>query len=231
MKSIVFDAGPIISLATNNLLFILPMMKEKFGGKFYIPEAVKKEVVDKPLMTKKFKFEAIQVLKLIEDGVIEVVHDKSIHHKAIEILQMTNNSFKAKGHWITAIQFGEAEGMAATIALGADAFVVDERTNRMLLEDPNALTDLWQKTLHTQVRVNKINLIKFRKMTRRIRSIRSVELVTVAYELGILDEFILKIPKPRHTLLEGLLWGVKLNGCAVSKREIDKIIKLEFKKQ
>lgn len=70
MKSIIFDAGPIISLATNNLLWILKPLKKYFNGKFYITDAVKRELVDKPFETKKFKFEAIQVEKLIEEGVI-----------------------------------------------------------------------------------------------------------------------------------------------------------------
>jgi hypothetical protein len=35
------------------------------------------------------------------------------------------------------------------------------------------------------------------------------------------------LPTPKKTLLEGLLWGVKLNGCSVSEREIDEVIKIE----
>ena len=56
-----------------------------------------------------------------------------------------------------------------------------------------------------------------------------MELVTVAYELGILDSYITKIPDARKNLLEGVLWGVKLNGCAVSKDEIEQIVNLESK--
>ena len=68
MKSLVFDAGPVISLATNSLLFILEPLKKEFNGKFYITESVKSELVDRPFEIKKFKFEAIQVEKLIETG-------------------------------------------------------------------------------------------------------------------------------------------------------------------
>src|SRR3989338_3134961 len=119
MKSIVFDAGPIISLATNNLLFILEDLKKRFKGKFYIPKAVKKEIVDRPLETKKFKFEALQVLRLINDRVLEVA-DIEIDKKTNEMLQLANNCFMAKGHWINAIHYGEAQGMAACIKLNAD---------------------------------------------------------------------------------------------------------------
>ena len=62
MKCLVFDSGPIISLTTNNLLWILEPLKNKFKGRFVITEGVRKELIDKPLTTKKFKFEALHCL-------------------------------------------------------------------------------------------------------------------------------------------------------------------------
>ena len=59
--------------------------------------------------------------------------------------------------------------------------------------------------------------------------IRSVELVTISYELGLLDKYIVNIKNPRKALLEGVLWGVKLNGASVSEREIKEIVKMEIK--
>src|SRR3989344_4053400 len=82
MKSLVFDAGPIISLATNNLLQILPPLKERFNGSFYITKSVKKELVDRPFEIKKFKFEAIQVEKLIEEGVLEIIDNDFIRNES-----------------------------------------------------------------------------------------------------------------------------------------------------
>ena len=51
MKSIVFDAGGIISLTINDLLWLLEPLKKRFKGDFYISKAIKKEIVDKPLTT------------------------------------------------------------------------------------------------------------------------------------------------------------------------------------
>lgn len=59
--------------------------------------------------------------------------------------------------------------------------------------------------------------------------IRSVELVTIAYELGMLDKYLPNAPDPKKTLLDSVLWGVKLNGCAVSKHEIEQILRMEIK--
>jgi len=58
-----------------------------------------------------------------------------------------------------------------------------------------------------------------------LRVIRSIELVTIAYELGILNRYMSIeeesfVRNVRDELLEGVLWGVKLNGCSVSEDEI-----------
>ena len=230
MKAIVFDAGPIISLTTNNLLFLLRDLKKRYKGRFYIPAAVRKELVDKPLETNRYKFEALQVMAMIEEGVLEIIHSEEIHKKAIKMLNLANSCFLAKGQPLKIIQFGEAEGMAAALSLNADAYVVDERTNRLLIENPDSLVHLWEHKLNTQIVVEKDNLKEFRKMTSSIRSLRSVELVACAYENHLLDRYLVKIKNPRHMLLEGMLWGLKMNGCAISRREIEQIVKIELKK-
>ena len=63
MKALVFDSGPIINLALNNMLWILKPLKEKFKGDFYITESVKRECIDRPLTSKKFKYEALETFK------------------------------------------------------------------------------------------------------------------------------------------------------------------------
>jgi len=229
MKSIVFDTGPIISLALNNLLWILEPLKKKFNGKFYIPSSVKREIVDKPLSTKKFKFEALQVLYLVKNKTIEMIEENEIRKKALKLLDIANNIFIAHDNPIRILHLGETEGVALALYLNADAFVIDERTTRVLIEEPKALENLLRHKLHTSIKVNKDNLKRFRAEVKNLKIIRSAELAAVAYEIGLLDKFIFDIPEPRRTLLEGLLWGVKLNGCAVSRNEINSIIKLEEK--
>ena len=76
--------------------------------------------------------------------------------------------------------------------------------------------------------VNEDNLKAFSDSMKNIKLIRSVELVTMAYELGLLDRYIIKeIENAKETLLDSVLWGVKLNGCAVSRKEIEQILKIE----
>jgi len=228
MKTIIFDTGPIISLTMNNLLWLLEPLKRISNANFYITDLVKKELVDTPLnKTKRFKFEALQVLHYIENGTLEVVEvDKA---KTEKLLSMANNCFKAYGHGINLLHDAEVSAVALYLQKNADAFVVDEKTTRLLIENPNKLHNILKHNLHTNVEENKDNIRQFRELTKSVKMIRSVELATIAYEKGLLDRYLTHIPEAKKTLLESVLWGVKLNGCAVSKREIEQILKMEIK--
>ncbi len=229
MKSLIFDAGPIISLTTNDLLWILEPLKKNFKGKFYLTEAVKHELVDRPLETKKFKFEAIKVEKMIEDGILEIIDNAFIRENTPNLLNTANQIFKAYDYDMRIVHFAEMSVIAAAANLNSDAIAIDEKTTRLLIENPRRVGDILKNTLHTPISVNEKNLKDFSDFSKGIKIIRSVELVTMAYEKGYLDEFITKIPDARRNLLESVLWGVKLNGCAVSKDEIEQILKLEIK--
>ena len=125
------------------------------------------------------------------------------------------------------VHFAEMSVIAAAVGLNADAIAIDEKTTRFLIENPKMIVEILRKTLHTSVSINENNLKEFRNTVRNVKTIRSIELVTIAYEHGLLDNYITKIPDARKNLLESVLWGVKLNGCAVSKDEIEQIVKIE----
>jgi len=229
MKSLIFDAGPVISMAMNNLLWVLEPLKKKFNGKFCITEAVRKELVDRPLETKKFKFEAIQVQKLIENGVFDVVDSNFIREKTPNLLNTANEIFKAYNNYIKIVHYAEISVIAAAVSLNAEAIVIDEKTTRFLMENPRMIVEILKKMLHTPIGINENNLKEFNKATINLKAIRSIEIVAVAYEHGLLDSYITKLPDARKNLLESVLWGVKLNGCAVSKEEIEQIVRIEAK--
>ena len=229
MKTLVFDTGPIISLGTNNLFWILEPLKKKFNVRFYITDAVKRELVDKPFETKKFKFEAIQVEKLIEEGVLEIIDNERIRQQTPILLNKANEVFKAYNNYMKIVHYAEMSVIAAALDIKADAIVIDEKTTRFLIENPDNLINIFRKTLHTGIKVNENNLKEFRNYTKGIKTIRSVEIVAIAYEKSLLDIFITKLPDARKQLLESILWGVKLNGCAVSKDEIAQIMRIELR--
>jgi hypothetical protein len=117
------------------------------------------------------------------------------------------------------------ETLAAALLYKADAIVIDERITRTLLENPKGLQQLMEKRLHMQLKLNERALSEFEEATRHITVIRSIELVTIAYELGLLESFVVGIPNARRELMESILWSVKMNGCSVTEDEINTIVK------
>ncbi|MDP2750294.1 MAG: hypothetical protein Q8O89_05680 [Nanoarchaeota archaeon] len=229
-RSIVFDSGPIISLTTNNLLWILEPLKKQFNGEFLITAAVKKELIDKPLAIKRFKFEGLQVLQLINSGVLKVVEDDILNSRTDAMLELANKIFKAKDEWLNLVHYAEMQALAAAKFYNSQLFVVDERTTRFLIEDPRALRKVMEHRLKTPVAINEVNLNAFLDKTKEIKLIRSVELVAVAYRLGLLDKYLISdrsLGKAREQLLDSIIWGLKLRGCSISEKEIQEIVRQE----
>ncbi len=219
-KIVVFDSGPIISLTTNNLLFILALLKKNFKGRFCITEEVKNELVTKPLTIKKFEFEALQVMRLIEEGTLEVVKADN----TLQLMEITNSSFNCKDYPMRLTQIGEISSIKYAIDNNAQTVVIDERTTRLMIEDPECLLRVLRKKMNCNVQSNSKRIKEFSELTKNLRVIRSSELVAAAYTFGILDDFKTnKIPNSSERLIEGTLWGVKLNGCSITEEEINEI--------
>lgn len=228
MKTIIFDAGPIISIGANHILWILEELKEQFEGKFILPLGVKREIVDKALQTRRFKLEALQVQLLIDKKVFEVPRNKEITQKSREILKLANSILKGHDHPIQIIQIGEAEALAAALYFKSDTIVIDERITRVLIEKPGSLHKYMERKMHVKLKVDKNHLKKLSSMLKKLKVIRSIELVTVAFEKGMLDKYLVNIPHAKRELLESLLWGLKTEGASVSEHEINHIVK-DFK--
>ena len=231
MKSLLFDTGPIISLTLNNLLWIIEPLKKQFKGEFYITPAVYEELINKPLSTKKYKFEALQILPYITKGVIKVMTNDHIKLLTRELLDKINTTFKANGNWITVVHEGEMEVVAAALHSDSKNIVVDERTTRKLIEDPDGIARTLSRKLHTKIQVDEGKMGYIKKELGDLKVLRSTELAITAYKIGLLDRYMLEDEKKiikdlDKAILEGVLWGIKLNGCSIRREEIYKIIKI-----
>ncbi len=223
-KILFFDAGPVISLTMSRLIWILPKLKEQFGGKFYITPAVKYELVDRPINVKRFGFEALQVLKLIRKGVLEIY--KNVPTKnTVELKRLANSAFRIKGKTMDILQAGELESLACVMDTEAAAIVMDERTLRLLIEDSSEMKKLLHRRSKSKVEVDQQRIRQFSKHIKGVNIIRSIELVGVAYRMGLLDSYIPKRKLGRSILLDGVLWATKFNGCAVTPHEIEEMKK------
>jgi predicted nucleic acid-binding protein len=218
VKVLIFDASTIISLAMNNMLWILKPLKKQFKGKFLISDSVKKEIIDRPLTSKKFKLEAMQVLELIEGKVIEIAKESP---KYGDIEALVNSMFRANGHSIKIMHPGEIGALVLAKSLGAEALVVDERTTRMLIEGPEEVAEILSRKMHTRVEVDNKKLDKFKEWMGPMVVLRSIELGIAAYELGLLDRY---VHANRKDVLDAYMWAVKLRGCSVGDHEIKDIL-------
>ena len=231
MKALVFDTSSVITLATNNLLWLLKPLKKKFNGRFYIAKNVKEELIDNPIRTKKFELEALSILDMFNENYLEMINNKQLEEKTKQLLELANHIFMVDNKYLKLVHDGEMNSLMLSITLNS-TYVVDERTTRLLIENPDNLHTLLEKKLHAIVTVNKQNLEQFKKETANINIIRSAELLVVAYDQGLLNSYITTgkekfHPELKKTLLNGLLWGAKLRGCSISTQEIDEIMKLK----
>ncbi len=228
-KALFFDTGPIITLVMARLIWILPELKKKYGGKFYITPAVRKELIERPLTIKRFEFEALQAMKLIKDGVLEV-YEKVPEKKARELISLANNTFRIKNKSMDIIQSGEMESVASALETGAEAIVMDERTLRLFIENNREMKKLLEMRFNQKVEANIQNMDKFSQILKEVKIIRSVELIAVAYKMGLLDDYVPELKDGRQRLVDSVLWTAKFNGCAVTGEEIDDIKELLLKK-
>ncbi|MEK6947859.1 MAG: hypothetical protein AABX19_01305 [Nanoarchaeota archaeon] len=223
MKTIVLDTSSVISLVTNNLLEIIKPLKEKFKGTFYIPESVEYELIDKPLETKMFKLEAIMVSKAIEDKDF-VVYEESIDVGSL--LHKINNLYFVNGKPISIVSKAEVEALALAIKLESSAYAVDERTMRLVIEDPMRLKKIQENKLHMKVTINYEFMNEIKNLVKNVKVIRSTELVLMAYEFGLLDKYLINVS--REQLLDALLWGLKIRGCSISNEEVESLTDFEL---
>jgi len=225
MKALVFDSGPLISLTMNNLLWLIEPLNKVFKGKFYLPESVKAELIDQPLQTKRFKFEALQVQELITKKVLKVFDDDITKAETLSLLQTANSCFSAYGKNLNIVHYAEMASLVAAQHLNASALVMDERVTRELVEHPLHLPKLMAKKLHTKISINRPMVEEFNRKTSGIKIIRSTELAAIAFEKKLLDRY--ATTTPRKTVLESVLWGLKLDGCAINERGIKAIVAAE----
>jgi hypothetical protein len=123
------------------------------------------------------------------------------------------------------------ECIACAKVLSSSAVVVDERTSRNLIEDPVRVKNNLEFKIKKNVRIDKNNLAKFQKEVRGIKLIRSVELAVIAYEMGFLSDLAPEKAGGQAILLDAMLWGIKLNGCSLPRKEIEELMRLEAKRR
>jgi len=226
-KALIFDSGTIINLAMNGLLYILEPLKKKIDGCFLITTQVKAEIIDHPLMIKRFELEALQIRALLDSGVLQLPSSIGVEEKIIErethlLLDKANHFLQASGKWLTIVSAGEISCLALNdecIRLGFETLIgVDERTTRLLAEKPENLEKLMSERLHQRVKLVADDFRAFAKY----KFTRSSEIVYVAFKKGLIN-----LPKTNQ-VLDALLYATKFKGSSISFEEIEELKKINL---
>ena len=224
MKVLILESGTLINLSMNGLLYILEGLKKNFSGKFIITQQVKYETIDHPLKIERFALGALEVQNLLNNSIIELpdvinINQKSIDQETKKFLDLANHYLQAQNSWIPIVSDAEMSCLALSAALmakGIDNLIaIDERTTRMLGENPQQLGLLMSEKLHQPIELAENNFPPFAPF----HFIRSAELVYVAYKKGLVH---LKGPK----VIDALLYATKFKGCAISFDEINELKRL-----
>jgi hypothetical protein len=221
---IVFDAGVIISFSETCFLPLFQPLKEKLG-QFIITRNVKGECVDNVKKNLKYSLSALRVSQLIDINVFEVYeNDDELQKTTEQVLNLTNNMFYVKKNPLTIIQAGEAQSLALLGVSEANYFAVDERTARMIIEQPHGLLDILKKKYNAEtIRFDQEKYLKFRESIGNVEVVRSVDLLGYAFEQNMVS------PEFRNReFLRSAMYSLKFRGCSASFEEIEEYA-VEFK--
>jgi hypothetical protein len=133
---------------------------------------------------------------------------------------LANNAFLLGKKPVKILHSGEIEALALLKKMNADALAIDERTTRLLIENPEELHSSMEKKYEKNIEMNKANVAEFQKMFSEINIIRSSELIALAFEMDALAGEVEKTKKG----LEAALFAAKFSGCSVSFSEISDFV-------
>ena len=205
----------------NGILPILKKLKKEFKGDFLITKEVYHEIIEHPQKIKRFALGALQLKELFDEGIIKYAELTAqqvdeLRKKRNQILDISNSLYRAKGRNIHILDKGEAAAMALSLVLKEPtALVIDERTARMLAENPDNLRKILQRKLKTNVTAKTSNYKEF----KYFKVIRSTELIYLAHKKKLIE---LKDPRA----YEAMLYGLKYKGCSISEHEVEQLKRL-----
>jgi predicted nucleic acid-binding protein len=226
-SEVVCDSSSIIALSEVCLLGLLSKFSAE-GVKFYIPVGVRKEIVDTPITTKSFRLEATRIHGAIVKGDLVVLDKGDLSGKILEmaneILNLSNNLFSCEGRPIHLLDYGEADALALALTIGCPTILVDEKTTRLLIENPMGLHESLQTRIGKQVATAQKNLSQLADLLKPLSVLRSAELVSVGYLKGHLEA--VSCGDKGRDLLFGALFAIKENGCSISENEIREYVEM-----
>ena len=221
MKCVVFDSSTLISLSSSCLFNAVGRMFSEMGLRGVISSGVEAESIITPLRVKRFELNAVRIRHGVEEGWLEIVKlDPDSNSSVAELMSQANSSFQGPRGPLTLVHLGEVEALVLAEKLGAHLVAIDERTTRMLVEEPEKLKRLISRRQHSKILRDKRLSDSISKRFGSLRFIRSSEIAALAFEKGFLKGEIGSGKKA----LEAVLYSLRYGGCALGSSEIESFL-------
>jgi predicted nucleic acid-binding protein len=211
-KTIVADSSSIISLAVNCMSSVLG----ELGVHIAVTEEIYDEIISRPMNSKRYSLESLRIRKLFTEGVISIEEPEPSLVR--DVLETGNSIYRIDKHDLRLIHGGEAAALALMREKSSDVLLIDERTTRMMVEDPAVLCEVLSSQMSRRVFMDAGRLAHFRTLVPDVKIIRSCEVAAIAYEKGILSR---NLGSSGREVFAAVLYALKFSGCAVSWQEIE----------
>jgi len=213
---IVLDSSSLISLADTCNIDALAFLKQKAGLEFAISPAVRQEIIAIPSKVKSLEFSALRIRKLVEEGTVKVESAGGLDVKTREITDAANRLYFVGGKPLRLIHEGEAESLALAGAIGAKVLAIDEKTTRLIVEDPMKLKEMVASEYAEKLVFEMPAYQKFRSLIPPLVIMRSAELLALAAKRGFFKPFASHEEEAFHASINSL----RAAGCSLAQEEI-----------
>lgn len=213
---VVCDSSTLISLTATCNVDALAFLKAETGVRFVATPGVYSECVDVPLNIRKYESSAVKIRKAFRDGVVEEQQPGGLMDDARAIMQAGNSLFTVSGKPLELIQEGEVECLALLLKNDTNYLAIDEKTLRLLIEDPLALRKRLQEEYAERVVVDEARLEEWRKRARGILVVRSTEVLAQAAKKG----YFAKYGEDAGLAFKAAIYSLRQAGCSLTEQEI-----------
>ncbi|VVB67827.1 Uncharacterised protein [Candidatus Norongarragalina meridionalis] len=205
------DSSSLIALAETCNVEALEYLTQRTKARFLITTGVRDEIIARPLNIRQYAFSAVRLRNMVERGVLEVTEADAA--KAEAIMADANAAYSVGGRTAIILHRGEAE----CLACAKGALLIDEKTARLLVENPEKLRASMEVEYRQSVRINKARITAFREKTKGTLIIRSAELLAMAHRNGFFFGFGERADEAFHAAL----YSLRQSGCSISGHELE----------
>jgi len=216
MAKIVCDSSSLISLADTCNIGALAFLREKAGWKFAISPMVREEIIGVPSKIKALEYSAVRIRKMVDDGIVTVESAPALAARTSQVMDAANRLYLVGGKPLKVLHEGEAESIALLSFSGAKALLIDEKTTRLIIEDPLKLKEMTEGEYAEKLVLDLAAHEKFRALFPQTAIIRSSEILATAARRGYFKNFGAYEEEAFHSSI----YALRAAGCSLAGDEL-----------